>query len=655
VRRYLQACLARRSLLVPWAVAALTQAYASMAWADFVEPPMFAAKVAQGKLPAVAKRLPRSPRVLSVKTPGSHGGELRLLMAKTKDVRMMVVYGYARLVGYTPEFEIVPDILERIEVEGDRVFTLYLRAGHKWSDGNPFTGEDFRYWWEDIANNRELSPFGIPKSMLVDGKPPTFSVIDATTVRYNWQSPNPFFLPALAGARPLYIYSPAHYLKQFHARYARAEVLAEQARAIGLRDWSALHARMDAPYQNNNPNFPTLQPWVNTTKGPADRFVFLRNPYYHRVDQNGLQLPYIDSVSVHIADAGLISAKTGAGESDLQARYISFSDYTFLKKSEKRTQTYVRLWETTKGSHIALYPNLNVNDPVWRRLVRDVRFRRALSLAINRHEINQVLYYGLAIEGDNTVNPKCPLYRPEYRKAWAEFNIKKANKLLDELGLRERDSYGIRLLPDGRPMIVVVETAGESTEQTDVLELIQDSWIRAGIKLFSKPLQREVFRNRVFSGKTLVSVWSGLENALVTADMSPQLLAPVSQQQLQWPKWGQYHETGGAAGQPVPDDMPLVQELVHLNNEWISAPSFKAREQIWHRMLAIHADQIYSIGLISGVPQPVVVKRNLRNVPKEGVYNWDPGAYFGVYKPDTFWFAGDDGDQPQETASNERS
>jgi peptide/nickel transport system substrate-binding protein len=638
-----------------WAVTALAQSYACSAQAGFVEPPLLAAQVAQGELPAVAERLPQLPRVLSVNAPGSYGGELRLLMAKAKDVRMMIVYGYARLVGYTTEFEIVPDILERIEVDADQVFTLYLRKGHKWSDGKPFTAEDFRYWWEDIANNQELSPFGIPKALLVDGKPPTFKVIDPTTVRYSWRSPNPFFLPALAGARPLYIYSPAHYLKQFHARYANAEMLAEQARAIGLRDWSALHARMDAPYQNNNPDFPTLQPWVNTTKGPADRFVFVRNAYYHRVDQNGLQLPYIDRVSMHIADGGLISAKTGAGESDLQARYLSFSDYTFLKKSERRTQTYVRLWETTKGAHIALYPNLNVNDPVWRGLVRDVRFRRALSLAINRHEINQVLYYGLAIEGNNSVNPSCPLYRPEYRTAWAEFNIKKANKLLDELGLTARDSGGIRLLPDGRAMIIVVETAGESTEQTDALELIQDSWLKIGIKLFPKPLQREVFRNRVFSGKTLVSVWSGLDNALVTADMSPQLLAPVSQQQLQWPKWGQYYETGGAAGEPVPDDMPLVQELVRLNNEWANAPGFEARKRIWRRMLEIHADQTYSIGLVSGVPQPVVVKRNLRNVPKEGVYNWNPGAYFGVYEPDTFWFAGDDSNQGSGAASDERS
>jgi peptide/nickel transport system substrate-binding protein len=606
---------------------------------DTAEPPILAAEVAKGRLPPMSKRLPRAPLVLSVEPPGEYGGDLHILMAKAKDVRMMVVYGYARLVGYSPKFELVPDILERVDVQGNKEFTFHLRKGHKWSDGYPFTAEDFRYWWEDIANNPKLSPFGINKTLLVDGKPPKFEVIDNTTVRYSWDRPNPFFLPALAGARPLYVYSPAHYLKQFHVRYTDPKTLAEKARAIGVRDWSALHARMESPYENNNPAFPSLEPWVNTTRGPANRYVFVRNPYYHRVDQNGLQLPYIDRVIMNIADGALISAKTGAGESDLQARYLSFSDYTFLKKSEKRTDANVRLWATTKGSHMALYPNLNVNDPVWQKLVRDVRFRRALSLAINRHEINQVLYYGLAMEGNDTVNPNSPLYRPQYRTAWAQFNVKKANSLLDELGLTARDSNGIRLLPDGRPMLMIVETAGESTEQTDVLELIQDSWLKIGIKLFPKPLQREVFRNRVFAGKTLVGVWSGLDNALVTADMSPQLLAPVSQQQLQWPKWGQYYETGGVAGEPVPDSVPLVQELVRLNDAWTNAEDQRERRRIWQRMLEIHAEQVYSIGLISGVPQPVVVKGTLRNVPEEGVYNWDPGAYFGVYRPDTFWFA----------------
>jgi peptide/nickel transport system substrate-binding protein len=275
--------------------------------------------------------------------------------------------------------------------------------------------------------------------------------------------------------------------------------------------------------------------------------------------------------------------------------------------------------------------------------MRDVRFRRALSLAINRHEINQVVYFGLAIEGSNTVLPQSPLFRPEYQSAWTQFDLKQANDLLDELGLTKRNSRGVRLLPDGRPLEVIVETAGESSEQVDCLELIRDSWIKAGVKLYIKPSQREVFRNRIFSGDTMMSVWSGLENGLATADQSPEELAPTSQQQLQWPKWGQYFESGGKTGEPA--EMPAAQELLRLNDAWRRESNVVARTNIWAKMLSAFAEQVFSIGVISGTLQPVVVSTRLRNVPPEGIYNWEPGAHFGIYRPDHFWL--DQGRKPQ--------
>ena len=443
-------------------------------------------------------------------------------------------------------------------------------------------------------------------------------------------------MPALAAARPETIFAPGHYLKQFHARYTDAAILKELAEKEGRRNWGSVHIARFRPYKNVNPELPTLQPWVNTTRPPSQRFVFVRNPFFHRVDKNGLQLPYIDRVVLDIADGKLIPAKAGAGETDLQARHLNFSDYTFLKKNEKRTNRKVLLWDTTLGSHIALYPNLNVADPVWRKLFRDVRFRRALSLAINRNEINQVIYYGLAREGNDTVFPDCPLFKPEYLTAWAEFDLKTANALLDEIGLTERDNQGLRLLPDGRPLEIIVETAGESTEQVDVLELISSTWRKAGIKLFSKPLQREVFRNRIYSGETLMSVWGGLENGLPTPGMSPSGLAPTRQDQYQWPKWGQYHETGGKVGEPP--DLPAAQELMELNSQWLTSSSTEERKTIWQLMLDIRASEAFTIGIVAGVPQPVVVNMKLRNVPKKGIYNWDPGAHFGIYHPDTFWF-----------------
>ena len=120
----------------------------------------------------------------------------------------------------TQKLELVPDILKEVEVEDGRIFTLHLRKGHRWSDGEPFTSEDFRYWWEDVANNEALSPTGPPPELFVDGEPPTVEFPDPLTVRYSWTKPNPFFLPAMAQATPLFIYMPAHYLKQFHERYA---------------------------------------------------------------------------------------------------------------------------------------------------------------------------------------------------------------------------------------------------------------------------------------------------------------------------------------------------------------------------------------------------------------------------------------------------
>jgi peptide/nickel transport system substrate-binding protein len=611
-------------LLVPATACALTP----------VEPPMLRLEVSSGKLPPVQKRLPEQPLVVNVEQPGKHGGTLNSLVGRSRDTRLLVVYGYARLVGYDRKLELVPDILESFEVREGRSFTLKLRKGHRWSDGHPLTAEDFRYYWEDVANNSELSPSGPPKDLLVEDKPPKFEVLSDTVVRYTWHKPNPHFLPRQAGASPLFIYRPAHYLKRFHKKYSE-KVRKEEAEGTAKRKWSAVHNRADNLYESDNPELPTLQPWMNTTKSPADRFVAVRNPYFHRVDANGLQLPYIDRFVLAVADPKLIPAKTGAGEADLQARDVHFNNYTFLKQGEKQNGYRTRLWRPGRGSHVALFPNLNVNDPVWRKLLRDARFRRALSLAIDRSLINQSLYFGLALESNNTLMPESPLFREAYRDRWARFDRKEANRLLDELGLK-RGADRMRRLPDGRALEIIVETAGESTEQTDVLELVRETWREAGIKLFSKPSQREAFRMRIFSGDTVMSVWSGLENGLATADNSPDELAPTSQMQLQWPKFGQHYETGGKAGEAV--DIAEVKELQRLYKVWLEGATRQERERAWHAMLELHAEQQFTIGIVSGVPQPVVVRETLMNVPEKGFYNWDPGAFFGIYRPDTFWF-----------------
>ena len=213
----------------------------------------------------------------------------------------------------------------------------------------------------------------------------------------------------------------------------------------------------------------------------------------------------------------------------------------------------------------------------------------------------------------------------------------KANRLLDEIGLTARDSRGIRLLPDGRPMDLIIELAGQDTEQSDVLELLEEAWLEIGIKMFTKPLQREVLRNRIFAGSTLMTMWFGLENGIPSADMSPLGARADQPAAISVAEVGPVFRDRGrgrrAAGH---GRRPRGCSSCTTPGGW--PPRREERRRIWQEMLEISADQVFSIGLIAGVPQPIAVRDRLNNVPQEAIYNWEPGAQLGIYRPDTFWF-----------------
>lgn len=610
---------------------------------DFIDSPYFADPVAEGVLEPVDARLPSEPYLVDFEargqTVGQHGGRLITLMKRAKDMRYIYVYGYARLVKYDSAFNLVPDLLKDFGVtDGGRTFTFTLREGHRWSDGAAFTTEDFRYFWEEMALNEDLFGSGPPAYLKVRGEYPTITILSPTQIRYAWSHPNPDFLPKLAQARPSQIYAPAHYLSQFHPNYVDVATLEAQAKEKGQRNWAAIHIKANRYYRMENPDLPTLQPWVQTTRAPADRFVFKRNPFYHKVDRDGRQLPYIDELVVNITEEKLISGKTATGDVDFQARYLRFDDVTLLKRNEKDHDYRTFLWRIGKGAHQAILPNLTHKDPNYRKLVRDVRFRRALSMAIDRKEINRVIYFGLALEGLNAMLPASPLYREEYRTRWARFDPDAANALLDDMGL-ERRWDGARLGYDGEPIEIIVETSG-STEQADILELVADRWWTLGIKIFTKPLSKDTLRRRIFSGQTQMTLGSGFDNGLATPDMSPTELAPTSQVQYQWSEWGEFFETNENGG--TAPDMDIGLQLMALRGQWYDATSRAEREAVWHKMLEIHADQIPSIGLVAGVQQPVVVADGLMNLPKDGLWNWNPGSQFGLYGLDHVYWDTDD-------------
>lgn len=618
----------------------------SPAWAGplpkMAETPMLADQVKSGALPPIDQRLPQHPLVITRfpggDGPGQPGGQINMLMASTRDTRLMTVYSYTRLISYNETFKLRPDILEAFEAKENREFTLTLRAGHKWSDGHPFTTEDFRFFWEDVANNKDLSPSGPSVELLVDGEPPKVEIIDARTIKYIWAKPNPYFIESQARAAPLFLFRPAHYLKKFHAKYASPEDIAKAAKG-GQQgtNWVQIYRRLDVMYANDNPELPSLNPWTNTTTSPAQRYVFVRNPYYHRIDAKGQQLPYIDRVIFTQAATNLVPAKAGLGEADLQPRYLNMRDYTFLQKSAKSSGVEVRLWESGSGSQIALYPNLNANDEEWRKLMRDVRFRRALSVAIDRDEMNQVVYLGLAKPSNNTIMERSELFKPEYAKKWAQYDPKLANKLLDEIGLTKKDSQGIRLLPDGRPATIVVENASEETEDADALQLIGEFWKKIGIKMLTKPQTRENFRLRTFSGEAIMTAFAGVVTAVPTPNTSPREFAPTMQGGLQWSRWGMFIESKGRQGEKC--ELESACKLLEYVREWETASDVEGRKKAWEKILTASADEVFSIGTVNGIRQPIVVGPKIRNVPKEGYYAWDPGGYIGLYQPDTFWIA----------------
>ena len=608
--------------------------------ADLQETPSLRDKVASGALPPVSARLPRMPIVIDPEADGRQigrpGGEIVSLVGRARDIRYLSASSYARLVGYDRQLKLQPDILERADDDDDRVFTFTMREGHRWSDGSPFTSEDFRYYWEDIANDKLLSPAGLPDFMMVDGEGPTFAVVDARTVRYTWKTPNPRFLPALAQPRDPFIYRPSHYLKQFNAKYADKAALEEAAKKQKLKSWAALHNRMDEMFESTNPDLPTLQPWRVVTPAPATRFVFERNPFYHRVDKAGQQLPYLDRVVFDVAAGGLMAAKANAGDSDLLFRGLSMSDIPILKEGEKTHHYKTLLWPYARGSELSLYPNLTVADPVWRKLNRDIRFRRALSLAIDRRILNNSLLFGLGKEGNDTIAEESPLFRPEYRTLNAGFDPGEASRLLDEIGLTNRNSAGIRTLPDGRELEIIVETDGEGSMIVDGLTLIGEFWRDVGVKLFVKPQDRTVLRNRAYGGQAVMVAAQGLDLALPTAIMPPTELAPMRQDNYAWPRWGQFHETRGTAGERC--DIPEAKRLAELYEAWMKTSDDAEQARIWSEMLQNRAENLWSIGTVAGALQPVVARTGLKNVPERAIYSWEPTSMIGIYRMDEFFW-----------------
>ena len=576
----------------------------------------------------------------SARASASPAASCDMLVGRAKDTRLMVVYGYARLVGYDEELELVPDILKDVEVEDGRIFTLHLRAGHRWSDGEPFTSEDFRYWWEDVANNEQLSPTGPPAELFVDGEPPQVEFLDELTVRYSWSKPNPFFLPALAGATPT-VHLHAGPLPQAVPREATPI-------PTSSRPWSqeAPGARLGAAARPQGRHVQLRQP------GPADPAALAPD---HAAAGDAVRVraqpilppgrPERPAAALHRSGGARRGRRQADPGQDRRRRDRSavarpVLQALHLPQGERGAQ---RPATPTCGRRRAarISRSIPTSTPTTRSgascsatCASAARCRSASTATRSTRSSTSAS----AIGGNNTVLPQEPAVQAGVPRRLGTATIwTQANALLDEIGLTERSADGLRLLPDGRPMELIVETAGEETEQSDVLELVEEIVARA----------RHQDPHQAVAARGVAQ--PDLRRRDPDVDLvRPGERHPDRRHEPERVRADQPAAVAVAEVGPVLRDQgrrpasrrtcPRPRSCSSCSSAWRAAPTPRSARAIWHEILAIYSDQVYSIGLISGVLQPVACAQDLRNVPEEAVYNWEPGAQFGIYRPDTFWF-----------------
>jgi len=577
----------------------------------FNEAPQLADLVKQGKLPPVEERLPKEPVVIEPwEEIGQYGGTWRRAWLGLSDGAGPFKIAYEHLVRWNADgSDVVPNIVKSFEVSKDgRTFTFHLREGLKWSDGTPFTTDDVRFWFEDIILNKELTPT-FPSWLTVEGKPCTFKVKDKYTFTVSFSKPNAIFPMQLAYFGGFV--APSHYLKQFHPKYTDPKKLEEMAKEAKFQFWYQLFG-----FKNNwlqNPELPSLWAWKLGSAPTATLMVLERNPYYWKIDPAGNQLPYIDRITHELVqDAEIINMKAVAGEIDMQMRHIKLQNYTLLMENRDKGNYRVLRWTTASGSDYMLMPNQNLKDPVLKKLFQDRRFRFALSLAINRQEINQLVFLGMGKPRQASLISASPYYDPLWEKAYAEYNPKKANQLLDEIGLSKRDKDGYRLRPDGKTLALTIEFA-ISPVASDAAELVKKYWEAIGIKVDIKQHERSLMYTKTLAGDFEVTTW-GMDRAFQPL-ADPLYLVPYRQEIGTWgPLYALWYMTGGKGGEEPPG---VVRQLQKIWDVIKVTTKPEERKRLVAQLTKIHRENIWMIGTVGESPALVVVKNNFRNVPEK--------------------------------------
>jgi peptide/nickel transport system substrate-binding protein len=638
---------ANRAGALGYAMNAATMAailfFAAPAFAQkYQEAPDLAAQVKAGKLPPVESRLPATPRVLQpVEEVGQYGGTWRTGMRGGGDKSWLLrIVGYEPLVAWDREWtgRVIPNIAESFEANASGTeFTFKLRAGMKWSDGAPFGVDDIEFFVEDILKNRDLMR-NIPPWFALDGKPPAYKKLDATSFKLSFDAPYGMFLAQLARVQgPHWVMMAKHYCSQFMPKYnPNAEA---RAKAENLGSWQELFIKycgldVEAQERFTNPARPVLEAWriVQPYVGGATVVTYERNPYYWKVDTKGNQLPYINSLRLDVGtDLEALVLKAANGEIDFQDRHISRVSNKAMFVDNQRRGDY-RLIDIPNADFntVPIAFNLTHKDPVKRQIFNNKAFRVALSIAIDRQAIIDTVFIGQGEPWNGGPRKESPYYSEKLAKQHLEYDPDKANRMLDEAGFK-RNAQGRRLGPDGKPISFTFPVVGVLGDFVKPLELVREYWKVVGVDMQLQQIDRTAFYDMKNKNDHDVGTW------LATAGMAdglfdPRWYFPFSDESLFGVPWGNWYSGIGDVKEEPPAPAKEQMRLYDLTKKE-SDP--KKQADLMKQIMEIAADQFYIIGLSTAPNLYAVTKNNFRNVPPH-FSSWmypspgptDPSQYF---------------------------
>jgi peptide/nickel transport system substrate-binding protein len=601
----------------------------------FNEAPQLADLVKQGKLPAVKDRLPQDLMVIKpVREIGKYGGTWRRGFTGPGDDEngnRINASDRPMLVDHTGA-KVNPSLAKSWKMSDDgKVFTLNLRRGLRWSDGAPMTADDFVFWFEDIYSNKEILPVGIP-DMTPNGKPGKIVKVDDYTVNFVFEVPFYLFEDLMGGdtligggqavrqsnKRSHGAYAPAHYLKKFLPKYmpGGAEAANAAARAEGFDSWIArLHFKKDWTL---NPELPVLGPF--RTVQPINNAVWVmeRNPFYWAVDTAGNQLPYMDRVQMTVVEnLEVLNLRAMAGDYDLQERHIDLGKLPVLLENQARGKYKVHLDLALNGSDAIYHFNQSFDaDPEIAKWLRNADFRRALSLAVDRKQLNETFWLGVAVPGSAAPGEALPYFPgPGWREKWSTFDPKQANEMLDKIGLSKKDAQGFRVRTDnGQRLRIQIQAVQAFLPWPKISEMVADQWSKVGIQADVRDTERNLAFTRTQNNEHHIMVWNNGGTELLY--LFPRHAIPVDPTEaFMGPEHAKWYASGGTQGKK-PEDPNIVKmlELFTSAAGQKTEDRIKTAQEIWK----IAIDQQYGIGTVgqsSALMGVRLVSNRLGNIP----------------------------------------